>query len=312
MVKARARGLYLLAMAALMGAVGIAPRRDAGSRGEERRDERRVGIEQRVAPPSAPAASAPAAVSQRVGIERRRDWGGRAPEATPSVGGPVRIQRRESVEAAPRRHYWHESGGRRYSHFFDGRVHWYGYPFASGFFWLRPYGGLWWTWDARFSRWVYWNDGFWWWLGPGGVQYVYIRDDYYPYDAARRAAYAAAPAPPFAPQGSWTSPDGRRLVEVSGADAQALLYDKTPVMPLYLGFLVRGVAKVRFSTAAPGAPPTIALELRDESLAVFDYDGRRLDTAKPAQVKETPPVGDVPPAPPGDLPPPPEDLPPPP
>ncbi|MDD5304331.1 MAG: hypothetical protein PHS14_14630, partial [Elusimicrobia bacterium] len=260
------------------------------------------------AAPAAPAAPAPAFSRPRVGIAPRVT---QPPSVFSPSAGPVRIQRREGVENAPGRHYWHESGGRRYTHYYDGRVHWYGYPYGASFFWTRPYGDFWWRWDVRFSRWAYWNDGFWWWLGPGGVQFVYIDDNYYPYDTVRPAAASSSPAPPSGALGSWPSPDGSRLVEVTGADAQAILYDKTREAPAYIAFLGAGAQKVRFSSAAPGSPSTIAVEFRNGSLAIFDYDGRRLDTAKPAAVKTAPPAGDVPPAPPGE-PPAPEDLPPPP
>lgn len=202
----------------------------------------------------------------------------------------------------PRRHYWHRWGGRRYSHYYDGHVHWYGYPYGGSFFWMRPYGGFWWAWDSNFARWVYWNDGFWWWPGPGGAPYVYVYDGYYPYSTVRQSAQAAPPASPDA-SGVWTSPDGQRLVEVGGPDGQASLFDATTSPATYLAFLGKNVQKIRFSVAAPGYPPTVAVEFRNGAAALFDYDGRRLDSAKPAAVKRTPPPAEVPPPPPGDAPP---------
>jgi hypothetical protein len=356
MVRTLARRLPLLALAGLLGAVGIGPREGDSGRGD-RGDRGDRGAESpRTAAPS-PAPSPAAAASQpRVHISPRVTAPVvRRPEATaPSAGfspspagraarvapaqspsstftrsrpaaapitrfspattGPVRIQRREGVENVQGRHYWHESGGRRYSHFYDGRVHWYGYPFGASFFWMRPFGGFWWTWDARFSRWCYWYDGFWWWPGPGGTQFVYTNDNYYPYDTVRQGAYTAPPSPPADTSGSWMSPDGTRLVEIAGPDAEAILYDKRPATPAYIRFLGKDVQKVRFSSGSPGSPPTILVEFRDGSFAVFDYDGRRLDNAKPAEVKEAPPPADVPPPPPaGAVPPaPPDELPPPP
>ncbi|MBI2385129.1 MAG: hypothetical protein HYV14_03845 [Elusimicrobia bacterium] len=266
MVRPEARPLALLALTALLGAVGIGPKRETGAAPSD--DERR---------PIRPSAAAPAS-------------------------GPVTIRRREGAVPAP---------ARRHFHHFDGRVHWYGYPFGAGYYWLRPFGGYWWTWDAGYSRWVYWHDGFWWWPGPGGVRYVYLDDGYFPYEAVRRAGYAAPAAAPAGAANAWASPDGRRLVEVSGPDAQAVLYDKTRQPPSYLRLLGRGARKVRFSSAAPDAPPTIAVELENGSVALFDYDGRRLDAVKPGAAATPPPAGDVAPAPPRGLPPPPEDLPPP-
>lgn len=292
MVNGLGRLLPLLALAALAAAVGIGPRRGGGS---DRGDD---------SPRSSTPAPSAAESGPRVGIAPRAASPGidpgRIAEFSPPASGATGIRRREGAELAPRRHYWHDAGSRRYSHFYDGRVHWYGYPFGASFFWMRPFGGYWWSWDASFSRWVYWNDGFWWWPGPGGVQYVYVHDNYYPYSAIRQAAYSAPPAAPDA-AGAWTSPDGRRLIEISGPDAQAALFDRSGALASYIAFLGKDVRKIRFAAAAPGYPPTIAVEHRDGSVAVFDYDGRRLDAAKPADVKEAPPVGDLPPGPPGDL-----------
>lgn len=312
MVNALARRVPLLALAVLIGAVGIERRRTGPP-------ERREESSSTPAPlPSAPAAApAPERVriaprvevprpAPRVHIAPRRvdPAPGFAPSATApaaSVAGErVRIQRREGIENIPRRHYWHGSGRGRYSHYYDGRVHWYGHPRGSSFVWMRPYGGMWWTWDSRFSRWTYWNDGFWWWPGPGGVQYVFVDNDYYPYDSIRRAPAATTPAGDE--RGVWSSPDGRRLVEITGTDDEALLYDKTTTPPAYVRFLGKDVVRIRFSS---GAPPTILVDFRGGSFALFDYDGRRLDIAAPAGVKGTPPATELPPPPPDELPPPP-------
>jgi hypothetical protein len=342
MVNAALRLLPLLALTALLGAVGIGPRRETGSdRSDERTSSPAPSPEPSVqapaaSPPAVPfpepsrragigprsQAPAPASVPSTIGPRKSVGIAPRAPEpspgfspsalrrdrsaaaaAGPAFSAPVRIQRREGVETEPRRNYWHGTGHERYSHYYDGRVHWYGYPFAESFFWMRPYEGLWWTWDARFSRWSYWNDGFWWWPGPAGVQYVYLDDNYYPYDAVRRAPAAPAAAAGEG-RGAWTSPDGRRLVEVSGPESEAILYDKAAETPAYIKFLGKDVRKVRFSSAAPGSPPTILVEFGAGSFALYDYEGRRLDTAAPAAVKRAPPASDVPPPPPEDLPPP--------
>jgi len=275
--------LALLPLAALIGAVGIGPRRKEHP--PETAEER-------------PRASAPAASPGPVRVAPLGPAPAPAP-INPAAGGRVRIERREGIENQPRRHYWHGSGRGRYSHYYDGRVHWYGYAYRAGFFWMRPYGGLWWTWDARFSRWSYWHDGFWWWPGPAGVHYVYIDDGYYPYDTFRRAPPPTATSAEGS--GDWSSPDGRRLVEVSGPESEALLYDKTTATPSYIRFLGKDVRAVRFSN---GPPPTIFVEFRGGGSALFDLDGRRLDRAAPAEVKEPPPPSDVPPAPADELPPP--------
>lgn len=295
MVKRALRRLPLLALAFLTGAVGIAPRRGGSDSREETSSQPAPG------PSSQPSPADGGFRATRPGSSVPSRTSGFAPSAT----GPVGIRRRERVENVPRRHYWHEHRGRRYSHYYDGRVHWYGYPFGSSFFWMRPHGGLWWAYDANFSRWVYWNDGFWWWPGPGGAQFVFVHDGYYPYSAVRQAAVSAPPASPDA-NGAWTSPDGLRLVEISGPDAQAHLFDAATNPASYVAFLGKDVQKVRFSAAAPGYPPTVSVEFRGGAAAVFDYDGRRLDAAKPAPARTSPPPSSaVPPAPPDDLPPPP-------
>jgi len=271
MVRPGARRLCLLALTALLGAAGIAPKRETGPSSGD--DERR---------PIRPSAAAPA--------------------AAPLASGPVTIRRREGAAPAPRRSY---------SHRFDGRVHWYGYPFGASYYWLRPYGGFWWMWDAGFSRWVYWHDGFWWWPGPAGALFVQVGSDYYPYETVRRPGQAPSAAPPAAAPGPWTSPDGRRLVDVSGPDSQAVLFDKTKDPPSYLRLLGKGVRRVRFWNAEKDAPPTIAVELDGGATALFDYDGRRLDALKPGPAATPPPAGEAPPALSDGLPPPPDDLPPP-
>lgn len=281
MVKRAAALPALIALTALLGAVGIGPRRDTGAASADEESK-----------PARPAASTPA---PRAGIAPR------PPAIAPSGSGPVTIRPRAG-DGGP---------ARTFSHHFDGRVHWYGYPFGASYYWLRPYGGFWWMWDAGYSRWVYWHDGFWWWPGPGGAHFVYLDNAYYPYEAVRRAGYAAPSAAPAGAPNVWTSPDGRRLIEVGGPENQAVLYDKTADPPAYLRLLGKNARKARFAAAAPGLPPTITLEFADGGLALFDYDGRRLDAAKPGAAAKPPPAGETPPAPPAGLPPPPDDLPPP-
>ena len=201
-------------------------------------ERHRVGISRRVTEPAP-------------GFSPSSSAGARSFSPSAAAAGRVRIQRREGVETEPLRYYWHGSGDGLYSHYYDGRVHWYGYPYEESFFWMRPYGGLWWTWDARFSRWSYWNDGFWWWPGPGGVQYVFVDNDYYQYDAVRRAP-AAAPAATGDGRGAWSSPDGRRLVEIAGPGNEAILYDKSTSTPSYVKYLGKDVSKVRFSAVIQG------------------------------------------------------------
>ncbi|MCR4295681.1 MAG: hypothetical protein NUW21_09120, partial [Elusimicrobia bacterium] len=124
-----------------------------------------------------------------------------------------------------------------------------------------------------------------------------------PYDGPSVPAAPAAAATGAA--GAWTSPDGRRVVEVTGTDAQAVLYEKKDQELIYRGFLGREVQRARFSAATAQSAATILVEFRDGTFALFDFDGRRIDAALPPAPEGAPPKGRVPapPPPPGELPP---------
>ena len=93
------------------------------------------------------------------------------------------LQNEQRGEALHNHYYWHEAGGVRYAHFFDDHgIHWYGFYHGSSFYWCRYFGDQWWWYDAAFTRWVFWWDGYWRWWGPGGIAYVYVDNNYYPYD----------------------------------------------------------------------------------------------------------------------------------
>lgn len=312
MVRALRQGLVLsAAVAALTGAVGIGPRRERVPDREEPEStapasapKRRAGISPRVErpapaePASSPSEAAPS--RPRVGI---------APSVSPGAPAPapVPFTRIERSETVPHRHFWHDHGGRRYSHYYDGHVHWYGWYGGSRFYWARPWGGFWWWYDPVFGRWSYWYDGHWWWGGPGGALYIYVNDDYYPYTPRAGTYERRADAATGAGE-AWTSPDGRRVVEVTGADAQAVLYEKSDGSLVYLRFLGKGAQRARFSSPSPGSRATVLLEFRDGTFALFDEDGRRLDAAATPAPENAPPKDKIPapPPPPSELPPPPE------
>lgn len=326
------RSLVLLVGAlTLTGAVTIAPRRDGPS--EERPSapapaapapqaqpqapgggpRSRVRIGPRVAPssprdfslPSSPARSggfpsaAPSSSPRaRVGIAPRQ---AAPPAPAATLDSPIR--RLEGTHRTRGRHSWHTYGGRRYSHYYDGGAHWYGWYGGSRFYWTRPWGGYWWWYEPGYGRWNYWYAGHWWWPGPGGAAYIYMNDGYYPYGEPQAPAAPSVPAPGAG--GAWTSPDGKRVVEVTGPDAQAVLYEKNGQELIYRGFLGKEVQRARFSAATPQAAATILIEFRDGTFALFGYDGRRVDAALPPAPEAAPPKGLVP-APP----PPPDALPP--
>lgn len=322
------RLLLLAGVVLLTGAVTIAPRRERPS--EERPSasapapsapvapqarpsapdagpRARVGIAPRAAPSSpAPSGSFPSAAPSaspraRVGIAPRQAPAAAAPPA-PAATLDSPIRRIEGTHRTRGRHTWHSHGGRRYSHYYDGRAHWYGWYGGSRFYWTRPWGGYWWWYEPGFGRWNYWHAGHWWWHGPAGATYIYMSDGYYPYDAVRAPV---APAPGAG--GAWTSPDGTRVVEVTGPDAQAVLYEKNGQEMIYRGFLGKEVQRARFSAATARSAATILIEFRDGTFALFDYAGRRLDAALPPAPESVPPKERVPapPPPPDALPPPP-------
>lgn len=217
------------------------------------------------------------------------------------------IQQRQRAEMVPNRYYWHNDAGVRYSHYYDGRFHWYGFYHGPTFYWTRYYGDRWWWYDGGGARWVFWWDGFWWWPGPGGAAYVYLDNNYYPYESAGvtvESAQSVAPPSsiPNPGQGSTTSsPDNRRMVQVFGSDAQAFLYDKTASPPAFLKFLGPDVSKVRFSGGTGGAPLQILVEFKDDTFALYDENG----VSQRAAVQATGSKSEPPPAAPESIPPPP-------
>lgn len=213
------------------------------------------------------------------------------------------IVRRQRVEVVPNRFYWHIEGGIRYAHYFDRGAHWYGFYHGPAFYWTRFHAGRWWWFDARFARWVYWWDGFWWWPAPGGTAYVFVDNNYYPYEGGvvtvRKPELEPPPegTPPAGEGSSWGSPDKRRMVQLHGPRAEAFLYDASGAQPAFLKYLGQGVDKVRFSGGEPGKPLQILLDFKDGSFALFSADGDPMDSAPPGLPGRPPsPPTDIPPA----------------
>ena len=220
------------------------------------------------------------------------------------------IQTQQRGEVVPNHYYWHNDNGMRYSHYYDGHNHWYGFYHGPTFYWTRYYGNRWWWFDGPHSRWVFWWDGFWWWPGVGGVPYVYVDNNYYPYEdsgvTVERAEEQPAPASVPAPSsgGTKASPDGRRMVQM-GADGQAFLYDKTKTPPTFMKYLGQGVSQVRFSGGTGGAPLQVLVEYKDNTFALFDGDGNSQSSAVQSTEAATP----APPETPDSIPPPPTSAP---
>ena len=225
--------------------------------------------------------------------------------------GVVRnIQTQQRTEVVPNHYYWHNDNGMRYSHYYDGHNHWYGFYHGPSFYWTRYYGNRWWWFDGPHARWVFWWDGFWWWPGVGGVPYVYVDNNYYPYEGTgvtvEQAEQQPAPAkiPPSTEGKPMVSPDGRRMVQI-GDDGQAFLYDKTATPPTFMKYLGQGVTQVRFSGGTAGTPAQILVEYKDNTFALFDEDGSSQSSAVQTEESTTP----APPENPDSIPPPPTSAP---
>jgi hypothetical protein len=230
----------------------------------------------------------------------------RAHAAVARNEGLVRgIQNEQRLETQRAHYYWHNAGGVRYAHYYDKQnIHWYGFYSGPTFYWSRYYGNNWWWYDGSYSRWVYWWDGYWWWQGPGGAAFVYVDNNYYPYDMAsggvvvQKAETADAPkSPPPPGEGkSWVSPDKSRMIIIHGNESQAFLYDNSGDKPVYLAYLGKDIANVRFSqdTAAQ-----ILVDFKDGAFALFDLDGKPKTTppSAPPQPAQPPAPESVPPVP---------------
>jgi hypothetical protein len=224
-----------------------------------------------------------------------RGWG--APDHRSVVASKNFAQHAFAHEADERQvnHiYWHTEGGGKYAHWYDGKVHWYGFYNGPRFYWTRYEDNRWWWYDQTATRWLYWHDGYWWWNDPANAaqMYVVVNDSYYPY-----AEVAADPslAPGAAPDDSSSamsvvdaagkgvhgnfakrSPDGTREIQVYGDRREAFLYDLTGGGdPRFIAYLATGVKHVTFSEAS-GSDMQIMLLMLDGSYDVFDADGNSI------------------------------------
>lgn len=223
------------------------------------------------------------------------------------------IRQQQRNEVIPNHYYWHNDNGIRYSHYYDGKHHWYGFYHGPTFYWTRYHGGRWWWYDVAHTRWDFWGNGYWWWVNPAGAAYVYLDNDYYPYqdedsgvtveDAEDQPAPAAVPAP--SASGGHDSPDGRRTVQIFGDDAQAFLYDKTTTPPTFMKYLGSGVSQVRYSGGTAGKALQILVQYKDDTFAVFDGDGNSLSSVVESAESANP----APPSTPDSIPPPPTTAP---
>lgn len=216
------------------------------------------------------------------------------------------IQRQRRVEIVPNQNYWHNREGVRYNHRYYNGVHWYGFYHGPHYYWTRYYGNRWWWFDVHYNRWSYWWDGYWWWAGPGGVMYVYVDDNYYPYENGVVAVQSPPSGAPSSSEGQeWKSGDGKRMVQAIGVNNETFLYDTSTGEPRFMKFLASGVEKARFSGGQDGKPLWILLEFKSGGFALYDMEGNTIESpdAKSA-AKAGPPPEDA--APPTDIPVPPQ------
>jgi hypothetical protein len=225
--------------------------------------------------------------------------------------GIVAHQRDERVT---NHNYFHNEGGQRYWHRLDnGGLNWYGFYLGPQFFWFPFFSGYWWWYDENLTRWVYWWNGYWWWMGPNGVPYLYVSDNYVPYDqyqpqTSDASSQESAPQPPSAPPTthpslaaassseppsappmaqssvaissspaskgvSAKSPDGKRLVQIVGADGGAFLFDESKTPRVFMKYLGGNAETVRFVGGTSGQILSIIVNFKDGTFNMFDAEG---------------------------------------
>lgn len=191
------------------------------------------------------------------------------------------------VENKANRYYWHKGDGYTYCHTVDSwGYHWYGWYEGDRYFWTRYFSGLWWFYHSDYGRWCFWHDGFWWWQDPYhvGDLYCYTNDDYIPCNSANDTIRVTTEDQLGAVQ--YKSPDGSRMVKVSGASQDAFLYDTSSSPAFGATYLASGVKGVEFSNLQNGGSLQVILKITDGSFDMFDGDGNpynpgAMDTDQP-------------------------------
>ena len=188
--------------------------------------------------------------------------------------GLGRIQADAARETRTNQFYWHKDDGFNYCHFIDASgYNWYGWYQDDQFFWTRSYAGRWWSYDSDSNRWVFWDDGFWWWQDPYhlGDLYCYTPDGYVPANSANDQVVVTTTDE----AGGLTtnSPDGTRAVRVYGDTQDAFLYDLAQPPTFDPVYLASGVQSVQFSDTSNGRALQMVLKLKDGSFDMFDNQG---------------------------------------
>ncbi len=76
---------------------------------------------------------------------------------------------------------WHVLQDFSYCHHPDGNRNWYGWNTDGTFHWVLWWSGRFWWYDSYAERWLYFDQGYWWWQSlknPNEIQ-VYMQDGHY-------------------------------------------------------------------------------------------------------------------------------------
>jgi hypothetical protein len=144
---------------------------------------------------------------------------------------------------------------------------------GSSYFWTRYWGNHMWWYDPVYFRWCYWWDGGWWWQDPYHVNVVYVYNNGNYVSTSAGAGVDVAVANPSAPARIFTSPDGSRMVKVTGSAQDAFLYDTSSTPSFQPIYLASGVKDVKLSNTTNGRPLQVMLILNDGSFDLFDDQG---------------------------------------
>jgi len=123
-----------------------------------------------------------------------------------------------------------------------------------------------------------------------------MNDNYYPYEL-EPAAVETGPQEQVPVENapvSVMSPDGTRMVQVTGEKSYAALYAKVPSGFKFLKVLAQDVENVKFLGGTPEKPLMIMVGFSDARFALFDADGKTLDMATVSGASKVEPPADSP------------------
>jgi hypothetical protein len=206
------------------------------------------------------------------------------------------IAAERNTETQHNHFYWHAINRLKYAHYVDNtNNHWYGFYYGNSFYWTRHHAERWWWYDSNYNRWAFWADGFWWWPAATNVLYVYVDNNYYPYQDAQNGVTVIHPEiqqppaeiPDLSQGVNYNSPDQRRTMLIFGPQSEAFLYDVTSDAPVFLKYLGSNVQSVEYSGKTSGNPLQILVRFFDGSFALYDADGNSLPTPTVPAASET-------------------------